>query len=90
MSSSARRSNPDQPDQRRARQQLARQATYDRLTSSAPIGYPESLPIIDRRDELVQAIRDHQVVVVCGETGSGKTTQLPKMCLELARGNGRK
>jgi ATP-dependent helicase HrpA len=50
------------------------------------ISYPEALPITAKRDEIMAAIRDHQVVVVAGETGSGKTTQLPKMCLELGRG----
>ena len=50
------------------------------------IGYPPELPVSGRRDELREAIRDHQVVVVAGETGSGKTTQLPKLCLELGRG----
>ncbi|MBO0892279.1 MAG: AAA family ATPase, partial [Acidothermales bacterium] len=50
------------------------------------ITYPESLPVSARRDDLAAAIRDHQVVVVAGETGSGKTTQLPKICLELGRG----
>lgn len=48
--------------------------------------YPDSLPISARRDELVKAIRDHQVVIVAGETGSGKSTQLPKLCLEAGRG----
>ena len=56
----------------------------DRLAT--PISVPESLPIADRRDELVAAIRDHQVVVVAGETGSGKSTQLPKLCLLAGRG----
>ena len=51
-----------------------------------PISYPEHLPVVDRRDDIAEAIRDHQVVVVAGETGSGKTTQLPKICLELGRG----
>ncbi|HZI97788.1 MAG TPA: ATP-dependent RNA helicase HrpA, partial [Actinomycetales bacterium] len=50
------------------------------------ITYPPDLPIADRRDEIAAAIRGHQVVVVSGETGSGKTTQLPKICLELGRG----
>ncbi|MFL1380680.1 ATP-dependent RNA helicase HrpA [Nocardiopsis protaetiae] len=48
--------------------------------------YPESLPVSARRDDIAAAIRDHQVVIVAGETGSGKTTQLPKICLELGRG----
>ncbi len=47
--------------------------------------YPD-LPITDRRDELLIAIRDNQVVIVAGETGSGKSTQLPKLCMELGRG----
>ncbi len=50
------------------------------------VTYPEVLPIAERRDEVMAAIRDHQVVVVAGETGSGKSTQLPKMCLDLGRG----
>ena len=50
-----------------------------------PISYPE-LPVSERRDDIAAAIRDHQVVIVAGETGSGKTTQLPKICLELGRG----
>lgn len=48
--------------------------------------YPEELPVVERRAEIANAIRDHQVIVLCGETGSGKTTQLPKICLELGRG----
>ena len=51
-----------------------------------PITYPEHLPVVDRRDDIAAAIRDHQVVVIAGETGSGKTTQIPKICLELGRG----
>ncbi|EHN10025.1 ATP-dependent helicase hrpA [Patulibacter medicamentivorans] len=50
------------------------------------VSYPEQLPVSARREDLLAAIRDHQVVVVAGETGSGKTTQLPKICLELGRG----
>ncbi len=50
------------------------------------ITYPPDLPISDRRDDLVAAIRAHQVLVVAGETGSGKSTQLPKLCLEAGRG----
>ncbi len=52
------------------------------------ITYPPELPVSQHREELLRAIRDHQVVVVAGETGSGKTTQLPKICLELGRGDG--
>lgn len=48
--------------------------------------YPEDLPVVARRDDIMHAIRENQVVIVCGETGSGKTTQLPKICLELGRG----
>ena len=59
----------------------------DRRQALLPeIRYPDDLPIIERREEIATAIRDHQVVVVAGETGSGKTTQLPKICLELGRG----
>ncbi len=52
------------------------------------ISYPAELPVSARRDDIAAAIRDHQVVIVAGETGSGKTTQLPKICLELGRGAG--
>ena len=48
--------------------------------------YPPELPISPRKDEIVAAIRAHQVVVIAGETGSGKTTQIPKMCLEAGLG----
>jgi ATP-dependent helicase HrpA len=51
-----------------------------------PIVYPEELPVSGRREEIATALRAHQVVIVSGETGSGKTTQLPKICLELGRG----
>lgn len=50
------------------------------------IEYDAELPITARRDEILRAIREHQVIVVCGETGSGKSTQLPKLCLEAGRG----
>ena len=50
------------------------------------ISYPEELPVSARRHDIARAMRAHQVVIVCGETGSGKTTQLPKICLELGRG----
>jgi ATP-dependent helicase HrpA len=57
-----------------------------RKAARPTVAYDESLPVNVRRAEIAEAIRKHQVVVVCGETGSGKTTQLPKICLELGRG----
>jgi ATP-dependent helicase HrpA len=60
----------------------AREAAVGRLV----IEYPQELPVSQRKDDIAAAIRDHQVVIVAGETGSGKTTQLPKICLELGRG----
>ena len=53
-----------------------------------PITFADSLPVSARRDEIATAIQAHQVVIVCGETGSGKTTQLPKIALTLGRGRG--
>ncbi|MFF6954449.1 ATP-dependent RNA helicase HrpA [Streptomyces iakyrus] len=50
------------------------------------VTYPEQLPVSQKKDAIADAIRDHQVVIVAGETGSGKTTQIPKICLELGRG----
>ncbi|HKH18958.1 MAG TPA: ATP-dependent RNA helicase HrpA [Solirubrobacteraceae bacterium] len=65
----------------------AEQARIARRRAAVPaISYPPQLPVSERRDELLAAIGDHQVVIVAGETGSGKTTQLPKICLELGRG----
>ncbi len=62
-------------------------AAVEKRRQSVPvISYPPELPISQKRDEIATAIRDHQVVIVAGETGSGKTTQLPKICLELGRG----
>ncbi|MGB4360408.1 MAG: ATP-dependent RNA helicase HrpA [Rhodoferax sp.] len=54
--------------------------------STLKIDFPESLPVSARRDEIMAAIAAHQVIIVCGETGSGKTTQLPKIALALGRG----
>ncbi len=51
------------------------------------INYPEILPISSRKDDIIKALQDHQVIVIAGDTGSGKTTQLPKMCLEAGRGS---
>ena len=58
------------------------------LTDAAvpAITYPDTLPVTDRKDDIAAAIRDNQVVIIAGETGSGKTTQIPKICLELGRG----
>jgi len=62
---------------------LRRKSRIDALTG---IEFPADLPVVARREDLACAIRDNQVVIVCGETGSGKTTQLPKICLTLGRG----
>ena len=84
------------PDPERRDQVLARigeeidaaRQMLDRRRAVAPkkLAYPAELPITERRPELLDTIRDHQVVIVAGETGSGKSTQLPKLCLELGRG----
>jgi len=58
----------------------AREASRPRIT------YPDNLPVSQKKQDIYQAIRDHQVVIVAGETGSGKTTQIPKICMELGRG----
>ena len=55
-------------------------------TPDLQITYPPELPVTQRREDIAAAIRDHQVVIIAGETGSGKTTQIPKICLELGRG----
>ena len=57
-----------------------------RRASVPPLSYPAALPVSERRDDIVAAINEHQVIVVAGETGSGKSTQLPKLCLEAGRG----
>ena len=51
-----------------------------------PISFPEELPVSGKRADIAEALQNNQVIIVCGETGSGKTTQLPKICLELGRG----
>src|SRR3954454_4786998 len=62
-------------------------AEVERRAGLVPtLSYPDELPVSQRRDDIAAAIRDHPVVIVAGETGSGKTTQLPKICLELGRG----
>jgi len=74
-----RRINPQQPGYSAAEFEL-RRAACPKPT------YPEELPVSARRADIARAIGEHQVVIVCGETGSGKTTQLPKILLELGRG----
>ncbi|RUL91390.1 ATP-dependent RNA helicase HrpA [Verrucosispora sp. FIM060022] len=65
----------------------AAEVRLERRRAALPrITYPAALPVSERKDDIAAAIRDHQVVIVAGETGSGKTTQLPKICLELGRG----
>src|SRR5271167_416939 len=84
MSSPARpragRSGRSRPPAGRAAARAARRAAMP------PISYPAELPVSQRKDEILAAIRDHQVVIIAGETGSGKTTQIPKICLKLGRG----
>ena len=57
-----------------------------RVKNLPNLSYPENLPITFRKDEIVETIRNHQVVIIAGDTGSGKSTQIPKMCLEAGRG----
>ncbi|HET7691048.1 MAG TPA: ATP-dependent RNA helicase HrpA [Nocardioidaceae bacterium] len=80
--STSRRGRRPQPTRRR----LSAEDIARRARSVPTVRYPDELPVSQRRDDLAAAIRDHQVVIVAGETGSGKTTQLPKICLELGRG----
>ncbi|MCJ7558393.1 MAG: ATP-dependent RNA helicase HrpA [Gammaproteobacteria bacterium] len=62
------------------------QKANNRAKSIPLLSFPEELPVSERRDEIAAAIQKHQVVVICGETGSGKTTQIPKICMQLGRG----
>jgi ATP-dependent helicase HrpA len=86
---------------RRIRKPEARQTVLDEIAAEAEkaalrtrrrgeavpaVSYPEQLPVSQKKDTILEAIRDHQVVIVAGETGSGKTTQIPKICMELGRG----
>ncbi|SIR86424.1 ATP-dependent RNA helicase HrpA [Williamsia sterculiae] len=82
------RERPESPAAGRFRRDLDRAlARVERRRAAVPrIDYPAVLPVSAARDEIAEAIATHQVVVVAGETGSGKTTQLPKICLELGRG----
>jgi ATP-dependent helicase HrpA len=56
------------------------------MIKASKIHYPEDLPIVSMRQEIIDAITNHNLVIIAGDTGSGKTTQLPKMCLEAGRG----
>src|SRR6202453_5093175 len=79
-------SSPAGRAKRSTREQALAGLRAARRTAMPPISYPPELPVSQRKDEILRAIRDHQVVIVAGETGSGKTTQIPKICLELGRG----
>ena len=79
----------DQSRREGGRQEAARREAARRRRAEIPVpelNYPPELPVVARKDDIAAAIRDHQVVVVAGETGSGKTTQLPKIALEVGRG----
>jgi len=78
---------PRRPRRRRGSVRAFSDEQVQRRHAALPtISYPETLPVSARREDIAAAIRDHQVVIVAGETGSGKTTQIPKICLELGRG----
>ncbi|MCE4263335.1 ATP-dependent RNA helicase HrpA [Rhodococcus globerulus] len=64
----------------------ARIRLAERAANVPAVSYPEALPVSQRKDDIARAISENQVVIVAGETGSGKTTQIPKICLELGRG----
>lgn len=66
--------------------QRSRERSERRLAQALDLQFPEDLPVSARREEIAAAIQAHPVVVLCGETGSGKSTQLPKICLEAGRG----
>lgn len=79
---------PDEKRQQQVQQRLldsVRQAEQ-RRASLPQVAYDDQLPIAEHRESIKQALQKHQVLVIAGETGSGKTTQLPKLCLELGRG----
>ncbi len=65
---------------------VAEQRLQQRQAATPVVRFPENLPVSQKQQEIADAIRDNQVVIVAGETGSGKTTQLPKICLTLGRG----
>jgi ATP-dependent helicase HrpA len=79
------KANPEQLKQLANRIEHSIAARNRRLASIPPLNFPE-LPVTGKKDDIAALISTHQVVVVCGETGSGKTTQLPKICLSIGRG----
>ena len=83
----ARKARPRRASREHARpfKPFAPEQLAERAAAIPVISFPD-LPVSARRDEIARAIRDHQVVIVSGETGSGKTTQLPKICMQLGRG----
>jgi ATP-dependent helicase HrpA len=87
-----RRLNADSPPealQRFTKKLEKSMALYQQRLSGIPKPeFDAELPVIDRREEIAKAIEDNQVIILCGETGSGKTTQLPKICLDIGRGVG--
>ena len=81
----ARKLGNQQGDSKSSQQNRPAPRRYEPLIPEA-ITYPEELPVSERREDIMNAIRDNQVVIIAGETGSGKTTQIPKMCLDLGLG----
>lgn len=79
--------NADQIDQLVTRYEASRALVQRRAGAQYRIDYPEGLPVAQQIDDIRKAVSDNQVVVIAGETGSGKTTQLPKVCLELGLGD---
>jgi ATP-dependent helicase HrpA len=86
-SDGARQQGPRERGEPRAPRDESRAPRAPRVqTPLPPLTYPEDLPVSSRREEIAKALMEHQVIIVSGETGSGKTTQLPKICLQLGRG----
>ena len=81
----ARKQGNQQGDNKSSQQNRPAPRRYEPFIPEV-ITYPEELPVSERRDDIMNAIRDNQVVIIAGETGSGKTTQIPKMCLDLGLG----
>ncbi|MDO5034829.1 MAG: ATP-dependent RNA helicase HrpA [Actinomycetaceae bacterium] len=71
-----------------SKSRFSKEQLAGRVAALPVITFPEELPVSARRDDIARAIKENQVVIVSGETGSGKTTQLPKICLQLGRGIG--